>query len=436
MKIFIGLHNVGSLVETYARGFRALGHDVFTVINKRTSNIVSSCIDMDIESLVEEHVGNGPCPEEEKDLVRQHLRGIAWRKAMDADICFFVWDSFTNDGRDFEALKKMGKKIVVRICGSEVREPEIESQAARHDGMPSVTSYLASDPVSFEIRLRRLRMAEKHADMIIGFSPTSLRPTAPFLTFIYNPLKVVPRQEQRTHPVVLHAPSSSSTKGSKEIMEALDRLHDRDIQFGIKYINGFPYDDMPYEYASADIFCNSIYYSGNSIYEAMNAGCAVADYGIAHSKVMFRKYAAMTMRMLGFEGSAEDLVERWCDHNLVDASHDAPIVNIRPHTLEEKLSELIQDVDMRKDLVRRGREYMDRIFSLERTCQGILDYLADPESDESRMRLFVYPFFSRHFIPGPDPERLKIYNKYNALVRSCDWYRQFVRPGERNGLVF
>lgn len=91
---------------------------------------------------------------------------------------------------------------------------------------------------------------------------------------------------------------------------------------------------------------------------------------------------------------------------------------------------------MRKELAKRGKEYVDKFFSSERTCQRILDHLANPESDESRMNLFVYPFFSRHFVPGPDPERLKIYNRYNALVRDCDWYRQFVRPGVRNGLVF
>lgn len=435
MKIFMGLRNTGSLVEAYANGFRRLGHEVFTAV-RSSHAIVGSDIDMDVEKMAMARMKGRRPSAEEMEEIRARLLELAWKKAEEADLCFFVWQSFVSDGSDLETLKKMGKKIVVRFCGSEVREPEVDVQAARFDEMAALPNYLPSNLPAFERRIAYLRNVERHADLIIGFSCMGMRPTYSFGALIYDAFTPRPRQPQREHPVILHAPSNPKTKGTGQIVRTLSVLREKGMNFGFKLVQNIPHAEMPKEYASADIFCNSLHYSGNSVYEAMNAGCAVADYGLAHARSLHANHALFTMRCLGLEGSAESLQRKWEEYNSVDELFDLPVVTIRPHNVEEKLAKMIQDVAMREDLARRGPEYVKKFLAPERSCQEILNYLADPESESSILKMFAYPFFSRHFVPGPDADRLRIYNKYNSLVRNCSWYRQVVRPGERAGLFF
>lgn len=50
MKIFMGMHNIGSLMQDYAAGFRALGHEVFCVADSDVA-IRNADIDLNIPRL-------------------------------------------------------------------------------------------------------------------------------------------------------------------------------------------------------------------------------------------------------------------------------------------------------------------------------------------------------------------------------------------------
>ena len=434
MKIFLGMKNIASIMDDYAAGFRELGHEVFSVIDSSAS-ITSSQVDMNIPELVRARTQGRAASETEKNALRRHFLDLAWKKALDADICFFIWNTFCEDCRDLAELKKRGKKIVVRFCGSEVREPEVEAQALAFDEMPFVSSYLPSDIVSFEKRLLYLRMAECHADCLIGVARMGLRPVMASGGWLYAPYQPLPRRPQRRYPVILHAPSKKSTKGTEEFLAAFEALRSMGLQFGVKLLQGIPYEDMPWEYASADIFCNSLYYSGRSVFEAMNAGCAVADYGTEHAEKLFSRHALATMRLLGFQDGKDDLTTLWRRHNDIDAITHMPIETVRSGNVAEKLARLILDFPHRQELAQKGPEYVRAWLSPKKRCQEILEYLAAPDDPANALRLFAYPFFNRHFVPT-DKSRIRLYNHYTRLVQSRPWYARFVKPGFRAGLVF
>ncbi len=435
MKIFMGMVNIASMLGDYAAGFRALGHEVFSVVEVEHSAVTSGEVDLHIPRLVQARLGSS-ASEEEKETYRRQLKELAWRKALEADLCFFIWQTFREDCSDLAELKQLGKKVVVRICGSDTREPEVEEQAALFEGRPQNTFYLASSPYLLWQRLRYLRMAEAYADVVIGLSRMALRPVFIPGGWLYAPEKMLPHPPQRREPVLLHAPTRWASKGTQEILSALEMLRNAGLRFGVKMLQGIPHEEIMREYASVDVVCNSIFYSGRTIYEAMWAGCAVADYGVAHIDALFSLHAVQTMRLSGFSGNKKDLKEQWYINNDVYRYIDMPIAPIRPDTVLPVLGELIQNHSLREKMATRGREYVRTQLSPERRCKELLDYIETPESEESRMRLLFYPFFNAHFIPQNDHERIWIYNKGTRLVKNCTWYQQFVRPAYRGGLVF
>lgn len=435
MKIFIGMQNTASLMADYGTGFRELGHEVFCV-TETSSAIISDAVDMNIAAITEaRYPGRRPeDPEYAKHAA--HLRQIAWQKALEADVGMFIWNSFREDASDLFELKKRGKKIVIRFCGSEIREPEVEEQAGTWDEMPTATRYLARDATNLHKRLHYLRMAEIYADLIIGIARMGLRPSMVSGGWLYAPGNPLPHPPQREFPIILHAPSKKASKGTGTILQILDVLRSLGLQFGFKMVQGIPHEEMAKEFASADIFCNSMQYSGRSVSEALAAGCVVADYGVEHARKLFDRYSTMTMRLLGFTGSAEELRDRWWQHNDIDGFLTLPTVTLREESAPETLAQLILDYPRRVRLAAEGPAYLAAQRSPAKRCQQILDYLAAPNAEENKMRLFFYPFFSRQFIPEQDEQRLAIYNKGNQMVRDCPWYRRFIHPTSRAGLEF
>lgn len=435
MKIFIGMQNIASLMADYKSGFRELGHEVFCV-TESSSTLVNDAADMNIAAAVSARFPGRRPDDPQCAAYAGHLRSLAWQKALEADVCLFIWNSFRSDAGDLQELKQRGKKIVVRFCGSEVREPEVEEQAGQHDEMATMTSYLPQDLASLSARLRYLRMAEKYADLLIGIARMGLRPSMVSGGWLYAPENPLPHPPQRQFPVILHAPSKKASKGSGAILQILDALRNLGLQFGFKMVQGIPHEEMAREFASADIFCNSMQYGGRSVSEALSAGCVVADYGVEHARKLFDRYAVMTMRLLNFSGSAEELRERWWQHNDIDGFMTLPTVTLRKESALESLAQLILDYPRRVRLAAEGPAYLAAQRSPAKRCRQILEYLADPDAEANRMRLFFYPFFSREFIPKQDEQRLALYNKGNRMVSSCTWYHRFIRPGTRAGLSF
>jgi glycosyltransferase involved in cell wall biosynthesis len=279
MKIFIGMNNVASLIGDYTEGFKDLGCEVFSVT--RTDHaITSNNVDLNIPVLV-----NGKMKRENdfspqaKEKWTKFYNEMAWQKALEADVVFFLWSSFMEDCSDLPLLKKLGKKIIVRFAGSEVRYPPFEREFCKWSGFPYGDNNLREDIDGFKKKLHYIRMVELFADVVIGSAALSLRPSFVNGFGLFSKRDIPQRTVHNEIPIIMHAPSKRLTKGTNDWLVVFDALRANGFKFGLKIIEGIPHEQMLREYSSADIFCNSLIYSGRTAMEAMAAGCVVLDVG-------------------------------------------------------------------------------------------------------------------------------------------------------------
>lgn len=435
MKIFMGMHNIASLMHDYAAGFRALGHEVFCVSESDIA-IRNAELDLNIPRLIAARLSRLKQPmQEDEQRLRKHLRALAWQKALEADLCLFIWNSFEEDASDLALLRKMGKKIVVRFCGSDVRDMEVDRQAALHYGA-SYTDY-GLNSAGLLPRLHYLRMCERHAHLLLNGSNMSLRPFFGRGSLLFQPESSLCETRQREHPVILHAPSNKATKGTEIWLQIFDALRSAGLRFGVKLVEGLPHEEMPREFASADIFCNSLFYGGRAAWEALSAGCVVVEGESTKTNVEYcRSQAGENLRGLGVQDTSEAQAWWWRSIGFERMFSQTPVVHVSLENAAQKLAELILDRPRREKLAEQGPVYIKRL-SPQAACRGILEQLENPDSLEKRARLLWLPFFNLHYMPERDsPERIDLFNAYTAMVRPCRWYKDYVVPGERGGLRF
>ncbi len=110
---------------------------------------------------------------------------------------------------------------------------------------------------------------------------------------------------------------------------------------------------------------------------------------------------------------------------------ECPIVDVNPDTLYEKLKELIVNFEYRQELAEKGRPYVEKYLDVRHFCNKVLEIVSgkEPEYD------YVPTFFRDEFIPE-NQEYTNIYNESIKEVMNCDWYKQRIKSGEREGLHF
>lgn len=110
---------------------------------------------------------------------------------------------------------------------------------------------------------------------------------------------------------------------------------------------------------------------------------------------------------------------------------DCPIIDVNTNNLYEKLKQLILNYDFRKKHAQQGRSYVEKHLDVKFFCQKVLDLLNGVD-----MKYDYYPtFFRDGFIPE-SAESIPVYNKWTAFVKDCNWYKEHVVSGNRDGLIF
>jgi len=136
--------------------------------------------------------------------------------------------------------------------------------------------------------------------------------------------------EKKDCPLVLHAPSNTTYKGSKFILKALEELRDEGINFELKLLNRVPYTEAIQWYKKADIIVDQI---------------LIGWYGVLAIECMaMGKPVAVYMR-----------------NDLVKTPEEVPVHNINIDDVKQRLRELIQDYELRRYLAERGREYVKQV---------------------------------------------------------------------------
>lgn len=188
--------------------------------------------------------------------------------------------------KDLWLYKKAGKVIVVTYQGDDARQGDYCKRNFNITFSNEVDSdyYLPED--DNHKRWEISKFAE-YADRIYSLNPDLLHvlpPQAQFLPYahVYLDEWRVPSNinTNKSRPLVIHAPTERSVKGTRYILDAVSRLHSEGLQFDFQLIEGLQQHEARKIYGNADVLVDQLlagWYGGLAV-ELMALGKPVICY--------------------------------------------------------------------------------------------------------------------------------------------------------------
>ncbi len=297
---------------------------------------------------------------------------------------------------DLPLLRAMGKTVVSRHCGTEVRDYELARTFWTDYGRfypyyrqdaeaPRIACETETDLLGLSRyqpalanKMHNVRTSELYADVVFSGPPSHTLGARPY--FQSGPAidigHIECRIPRRRVPVILHAPTSSLYKQTDAILQGLDELKDEGLRFHLKLLQEVPNREVCRAITEADIVIDELSCgSGLLAFEGMAGGCAVLG---------------------GHDGVSSPL------------PRNRPVLNITPDNFKRAVREVVENMDLRVRLARLGRDYIDSGVS---SPPAIAEYVLQALEREKRGQCDFYPtlFTERGDIPQgePMPEYLK-----------------------------
>jgi hypothetical protein len=408
-KVFIGLSDIASFIRDWKYGFKKNNINTLTGSNYYQAPSQNSNLDFVIEKQIDK-IGYFK-PRRISTLFKtwwdRKVRAYYYRKAVNTcDTFLFFWETFDENYNDFELLKRKNKKIIIVFVGDDVRWEPAMQQEFLHFGI-SVIEYDNYDysMIALERRLRFIRTAEKYADLIISqpnAMQLSLRPyyniNIPILTEEFTESKC-----QRVRPKIVHAPSDTRFKGTEYVELTIAKLKSEGIEFDYFRVQNKSRAEALKIYQDSDIIVDQLLAPG---------GGKLAYECLAMGKVV--------LTAMGSKKYDQKKPE------------ECPLIDVNPNSLYEVLKSLILDHPKRVELAAKARPYIEKYHNSKLITRRILDHLNGTELMEVD---FTPSFYKDVFIPE-SKESIPVYNKWTDFVKDCDWYKNSILPGTRNGLIF
>ena len=353
MRVFLGIHEVCNITSTYAKAFRALGYETLTAVAKRNRYYPDSQYDVVLG--------------ERGQFWQRLFRWIplAWKAISTCDLFIFTYVALTPSLIELPLLKWLGKHVVIVFWGSDVRyidafEKQMQSMGVLDEYEPFIRGVRTLGEESLRVKLNRVRMAEKYADLILSQPGYAQLQTRPYMRanipldmsmFQYN----VPG---RKRPLIVHAPSNPLIKGTDFIKRTMDELQSEGVEFDFQPVENMPNPELRKLLTSADIVVDELY----------------ADtVGVLSTEGMATGNAVLTHYPADFAGVPKD----------------CPAVNITEKNLKDILRNVILDVAWRCDLAERGRKFVETNNDSIKIVSDLLSYLEQGQT----FRYDFYPDF-------------------------------------------
>ena len=194
--------------------------------------------------------------------------------------------------RDVTLLKRLGKKVFVTFQGDDLRQGDF---CDRYFG-PAFVRELPPGYYTPETDARKRWRAAKLARLVDGMYAVNpdlmylLPPTAKFLRYGH----VDPRDWQYVPsppatadgPLVIHAPTHRGVKGTRFVLEAVDKLRSEGVRFRFQLIEGLPRAEARQLFERADLLIDQLWlgwYGGLAV-ELMALGrpviCNIREDGL------------------------------------------------------------------------------------------------------------------------------------------------------------
>lgn len=186
--------------------------------------------------------------------------------------------------RDLALLRAAGKPMVVTFQGDDARQGDYCRENFDINFVDEVEPGYYTES-SDHAKRERIAQFDRYADRIYSVNPDLLHvlpERAEFLPYSSVDLRRwIPRaRELGEVPVIAHAPSHRGVKGTRHVLEAVERLRGEGLRFEFRLIEGIPHSRVREEYERADFLVDQLlagWYGGLAV-EFMALGKPVAAY--------------------------------------------------------------------------------------------------------------------------------------------------------------
>lgn len=377
MRILIGLTDIANAATTYAKGFRALGHDTFTVVWRKSPFYPDADYDVVIDGRQpagEKAAGRSTAVQVGAGMSRALLR---LPQALRCDVFIMFAYPIVPSHLYYPVLKRLGKRLVSVFWGSDIRywyalEQEMRLLGVEDEIRPFIDYARAHPDTSLLDKQRLVRAAERYSDLILSQAGYGQLQRRPYMRATI-PLDLsllrchVPEREV---PLVLHAPSVRGVKGTEYVLAAVEALKQEGVPFEFRLIEKMPNSQLRELLAESDIVVDELF--------SETVGALSAE-AMATGNVALVRYMADYAR-----------VPPGC-----------PAVNVTKDTLHDRLREVIQDREQRRRLASAGRAYVEANNDHLQIARHILDWL---EPDRIERYDFQPTFYQQLAIPAEQIE--------------------------------
>ena len=394
MRIFIGLTDIANITSNYAKGFRALGHQVFSAVWNKSYFYP----DAEYNLVIDDRKPSEKRENKFLDFLKLSLNLTRMVRGLDCDLYIMYAPAVLPTHLYYPLLKFLGKDIVTVFWGSDVRywytfAEEMKSLGV-HDEMAPFFEYAKNrSGGSYWDKKRTIRIAEKYSDLILSQPDFAQLQTRPYMR-CHIPLALSEYEFNipgRTKPLILHAPSVPEAKGTDVVIKVIEELKEEGLQFEFQLIEKMPNKDLRKLLTESDIVVDQLYSATIAGFaaEAMATGNAViARYMEDYTKV----------------------------------PPGCPAINANKFTLKDNLRETILDVNMRKTLARRGRPYVEAVNDNIKICRDILNWLGQKEN----LTYDFYPTFHKSTQISSD---LLLEERKGTLQKRTEFFKGLISTG-------
>ena len=184
--------------------------------------------------------------------------------------------------KDVPILKRMGKRIVVTYQGDDARQGD--RLRSRYSISPANEAGYYSQE-SDRLKRERIESVGRYADAIFAVNPDLLHVLpagARFLPYAHLDIAAIQPRPPRPRDVlkVIHAPSHRGVKGTRFLVDAINRLKSEGVRFEVAMIEHMSHEEAMRLYEDADLLIDQLlvgWYGGLAV-ELMALGKPVVAY--------------------------------------------------------------------------------------------------------------------------------------------------------------
>jgi hypothetical protein len=283
LSIVHGPANVGNLPWVLSGEMRKLGHRSEVVVNFDT------WLGYPVDKILGKHGDRSW-----GNVARRFANAVSQPITKDVLHCYFgrsfmSWDDLGNLNRwplsDLQLARRLGRRVVMTYQGCDARLAGESNRRnavtmCRPDGCSAYASCITSIDARRQANVSRI---DQLADLVLFVNPElgHFLPRGSFFPYGNVDVEAIRPAPTplRERPLILHAPSDPTIKGTRQITEALDTLRG-EFDFDLRLVQGLPHEQAMALYRDADLLIDQVlagWYGGLAV-ELMAMGKPVACY--------------------------------------------------------------------------------------------------------------------------------------------------------------